>query len=261
MLKRCEIQKKECDEHAKIPIDHADIVTSHKCNNNCPFCIDSFIHSSDKEVSLEDVDKFLRMLRTVTDKNVSILLLGGDPTMLSAEKLIAIADLVHSYGFRISMSTNGIQKDKIIQVLPWFDWVQITLSSDKQIDFWRPYREKINAKWSGDQKMTLEKMEHFIEYTKGFGRRSVSMYFTPHFHELCEDEQVWKILDTLEWKRNGSYEYAFYKGVRFKKCIHGETNIIDEPIIPKLYPNGNYNKTWSNEELDDYLTDGQWTVM
>ena len=109
--------------------------------------------------------------------------------------------------------------------------------------------------------MTLEKMEHFIDYTQGFGRRSVSMYFTPDFHELCEDQRVWDVLNTLDWKRNGSYMYAFYKGVRFKKCIPGETNIIDEPIIPKLYPNGNYNKTWCHEELDDYLTNSEWLTM
>ena len=79
------------------------------------------------------------------------------------------------------------------------------------------------------------------------------MYFTPDFQELCVDEKVWNLLNTLEWHRNGSYEYAFYNGVRFKKCIHGETNIIDEPSVPKLYPNGAYNKTWNDEIMDDYL--------
>ena len=234
-------------------IDHADIVTSHKCNNNCKHCIDTFIRSSNEEVKIENIKKFLDMLKKRTDKKISVLLLGGEPTMLSTEKLIEIANLVHSYGFKVSMSTNGINKNKIHEILPYFDWVQITMHSDKEMDYWRPYGDKINAKWSGDKMMTLEKMEHFIEYTQGYGRRSISMYFTPDFHELCEDQRVWDILNTLEWTRNGSYEYAFYKGVRFKKCIHGETNIIDEPTIPKLYPNGNYNKTWRNEEMDDYL--------
>jgi hypothetical protein len=87
------------------------------------------------------------------------------------------------------------------------------------------------------------------------------MYFTPDFQELCNDEKVWELLNTLDWQRNGSYMYAFYEGVRFKKCIHEETNIIDEPTVPKLYPNGNYNKTWDDEELDDYLSmeGNSWT--
>ena len=58
---------------------------------------------------------------------------------------------------------------------------------------------------------------------------------------------------TMSMKYHLYYEYTFYKGVRIKKCIPGETNIIDEPTVPKVYPNGNYNKTWCNEEMDNYL--------
>ncbi len=236
----------------KYYIDHADIVTSHKCNSNCRFCIDKFINKSDDEVKLKDIKRFLEVLRKSTEKKIEILLLGGEPTMLPTDKLIEIANLVHSYGYDIVMSTNGINKEKIHSLLPYYDWIQITMHSDREIDYWRPYK-KINVKWSGDKTFTLEKLNHFIEYTEGYERRSVTMYFTPDFHELCDDKRVWGLLEKLEWTRNGSYYYAFYKGVRFKKSIHGETNIIDEPTIPKLYPNGNYNKTWCHEEMDDYL--------
>lgn len=240
-------------DNKNIIIDHADIVTSHKCNGNCKHCIDSFIHSSDEEIKAKDITKFLEMLRRQTKEPIEILLLGGEPTMLSAGKLVSIANLVHSFGFKIVMSTNGIFKPKIRAILRYFDSVQITMYSDKDIEYWRPFGDKINAKLSGDKSMTLESMNHFIELTERFSRRSVSMYFTPDFRELCEDPRVWDILNSLDWERNGSYKYAFYRGVRFKKCIHGVTNIADEPTIPKLYPNGNYNKTWRNEEMDDYL--------
>ena len=79
------------------------------------------------------------------------------------------------------------------------------------------------------------------------------MYSTADFNELCTDKHVWDLLDSLSWTRNGSYLYTFYEGVRIKRFIKGETNIIDEPSVPKLYPNGNYNKTWLNEDMDDYL--------
>jgi hypothetical protein len=210
-------------------------------------------------VSLENVEKFMKLLRKNTDKCFSVLLLGGEPTTAPADFLIKVADLVHQYGFRIMMSTNGIDKKKIIDLLPYYDWVQITVYNDAQIDFWRQWSDKINIKYPGDRSLTMEKLKHFIEYTNGFTRRSVSMYFTPDWQELCADEEVWRLLNSLEWKRNGSYYYTFYEGVRFKKGIPGETNLIDEPTIPKLYPNGNYNKTWCHEELDDYLSDGQWT--
>ena len=151
------------------------------------------------------------------------------------------------------MSTNGLLKDKIIRLIPYFDSIQVTVNSDEEIDFYRQYSDKINIKIACDEKLNFERFNHFIDYTVGFDRRSVSMYFTPDFQELCTDPEINALLDTLDWKRNGSYEYTFYKGVRIKRCIPGETNIIDEPTVPKVYPNGNYNKTWCNEDMDDYL--------
>lgn len=242
----------------KIELDHVDIVTSHICNNNCNFCIDKFIRTSNQVISLATIRKFLKMIKNYTDKQLEVLLLGGEPTVLSTQKLINMANLIHDEGFLVMMSTNGKLKDKIIQLIPYYDSIQITVNSDFEIDFWRKWSEKINIKLAGDSSLTMEKFNHFVEYTEGFSRRSISMYFTPDFKELCSDKEVWKLLDTLDWNRNGSYMYTFYKGVRIKKCIHGETNIVDEPTVPKVYPNGNYNKTWCHEELDDYLS-GSWS--
>lgn len=234
-------------------LDHADIVVTHECMNHCPFCIDKFIHTSNKVVSAQDVEKFLIKLRTHTDKPLEVLFLGGEPTCVGAEKLAELTGIVRKHGFSPIISTNNPNKELIVSILPLFDWVQVTVHNDKQIEFYRQYKDKINIKLSGDKSLTMEKVNHFIEVTKDFQRKSVSMYFTPDFKELCTDKEVWNLLNTLEWKRNGSYLYAFYKDVRFKRCVTGETNIVDEPTVPKLYPNGNYNKTWSNEDMDDYL--------
>lgn len=242
----------------KIELDHVDIVTSHICNNNCKYCIDKFLRTSNEIISLETIHRFLKVVKKHTNKQLEVLLLGGEPTILPTKTLIDIADLVHSEGFLIMMSTNGKLRDKIIQLIPYYDSIQITVNNDIEIDFWRKWSDKINVKLSGDASLTMKKLQHFVKYSEGFFRRSISMYFTPDFDELCSDKEVWNLLDTLEWKRNGSYMYTFYKGVRIKKCIHGETNIVDEPTVPKVYPNGNYNKTWCNEELDDYLTNGTW---
>ena len=235
-------------------LDHIDIVVTHACNMNCRHCIDKFRGTESKLVELEDIENFLQLIRKHTDKPLEVLLLGGDPSVAGSYYLIQIAKVIRKHGFKPIMSTNGILKGTIIDCIPYFDWIQITAHSDEEIDYWRKYGDKINIKIAGDQCFTWNTLQHFIKYTNGdFTRRSVSMYFTPDFEELCKDKKVWDLLDALEWKRNGSYEYAFHEGVRFKKCIHGETNIIDEQSVPKLYPNGNYNKTWDNEILDDYL--------
>lgn len=245
----------------KIFIDHGDVVTSHMCNKRCEYCIDKFIHSSTDIVSLENLDKFLRLLKESTDRDLEILFIGGEPTVLPFDYLVEMSKLVRSYGYSPIMSTNGILKDKIIQLMPYYDWIQITVNSDADIDEYRDYPHNINLKLAGDETLTYEKLMHFLDYSKEFERKSIPMYFTPDFKELCTDERIWKFFETLEWTRLGSYMYAFYQGARFKKAIHEETNIIDEPLAPKLYPNGNYNKTWINEDLDDYLSlgDKRWS--
>jgi MoaA/NifB/PqqE/SkfB family radical SAM enzyme len=234
-------------------IDHIDIVVTHKCNFNCPFCIDKFRGSSDKEIDLQTIDNWLGKIKQFAKPGCEVLLLGGDPMMLDVEKLIDIAKIIKSHGFSPIMSTNGSMKDNIKRILPYYDWIQITVYNQSQIDYWHPYKDKINIKLSGDSTLNMERLEWFDEATKDFVRRSISMYFTPEFEELCKDAEIWNLINGLEWKRNGSYMYAFWNGIRFKKCIHGETNIIDEPSVPKLYPNGNYNKTWNNEDMDNYL--------
>ena len=237
----------------QIYIDHADVVVTHECMNHCPFCIDKFVHTSNEVVKKEDLIRFLKKLRSVTSRKLEVLFLGGEPTCAGIEKLAELTDIVREFGFSPIISTNNPKKELIVKLLPYFDWIQVTIHSDKQIEFYRQYKDKINIKLSGDKNLTLEKLNHFIDVTKDFERKSISMYFTPLWKELCTDEKVWSLLNKLSWTRNGSYVYTFYQGVRIKRCIHGETNLVDEPSVPKLYPNGNYNKTWNNETLDDYL--------
>lgn len=235
-------------------IDHADIVVTHDCMNHCRFCIDKFVHSSTKLVETSDIHNFLDKIQNVTDKKIEVLLLGGEPSIIQLEKIVDITNVIKSYNYSPIISTNNPNKEKIISLLPYFDWIQVTIHSEKDIDFYREYKDKINIKLAGDKNFNLDRLNWFIDNTADFERKSISMYFTPDFKELCDDKLVWDLYNTLDWTRNGSYLYTFYKGVRIKRCIVNKTNIIDEPTVPKLYPNGNYNKTWLNENLDDYLS-------
>ena len=236
-------------------LDHIDIVLTHKCPNRCKFCIDKFVNTNDDIVSEESVKWFLDKIKKHNVKTNEVLFLGGEPTIVDFDKLKRIADIVKSCGYSPIVSTNNFNNEVVRQITDIFDWVQITVHNDKQIEYFKNIENhnKINIKMAGDHTMNIEKLEHFIDVTRDFERRSISMYFTPDFKELCTDEDVWLLLNGLKWERCGSYLYTFYKGVRIKRCIYGETNIIDEPLVPKLYPNGNYNKTWCDEKMDDYL--------
>jgi MoaA/NifB/PqqE/SkfB family radical SAM enzyme len=184
--------------YEKIEIDHIDIVTSHLCNKRCPFCIDKFIGTSSEFIKLDDITRFLKMIKEYTDKKLDVLLLGGEPTVLPKELLIEIANLIHQEGFLVMMSTNGKLKNKIVELIPYYDSIQVTVNSDEEIEFYRNWPDKINVKLAGDESLTMDKFRHFIEYTKGFSRRSISMYFTADFRELCMDEEIWELLNLIQ---------------------------------------------------------------
>lgn len=244
-------------------IDHADIVVNHKCNMNCQFCVDKFRGSTEDIVDMRKVSSFLLLLQEHTHVSpkyrkdngpLEVLLLGGEPTLIGVNRLALFCGMIAGAGFRSVISTNARRKDIVKEILPFFDWVQVAVYSDEEIDYWRSLStKKINLKLSGDATFTMQKLEHFAEYTKDFTRRSITMFFKPNFEQVCPDAEVQKFLDTLSWERIDSYEYTMYEGVRLKRCIPGVTNIADEPHIPKLYPNGNYNCTWQNEDHNPYL--------
>lgn len=233
---------------------------------HCPHCVDEFVNQSNEIVSLDKVDEFFTLLKeNISDKwqakynekpKIEILLVGGEPTMAGSEHLNKIAELAHKNGFEILISTNGKNKEVIKEIVPNFDWIQLTCRTDKEIDYWRQYKDKVNVKLPGDENLTFEKFKHFAEYTKDFGRRSLVMYFTPDYEETCKDDKMWSYLNKLDWKRSGHYLYAYTEdGIRVKRSIHGKSNIAIDPLSPKLHPNGNYNNTWSNDKLDPNLID------
>ena len=50
----------------EVSIDHADIVVTHKCTFNCKYYIDAFRNSYNAILSLEDISKFLNVLKLNT---------------------------------------------------------------------------------------------------------------------------------------------------------------------------------------------------
>ena len=249
----------------KKKILHADIVVTHACNCHCPFCIDKFRNTNGKMISLDRVINFLDLIKFCTEKTdefkyatpnkISILLLGGEPTMIGDWALEFIAEKIHERGFTASMSTNGILHDVLFKTIPLFDWTQITAFTPQFMKRYEYLAHKINYKIPADEHMDFHMFKKQVEYAKsvGFGRISMSMYFDEKWNEICTDPEMHEFLDSLEWERQGSYVYTIWEGVRLKRCIPHVTNVEDEPLIPKLYPNGNYNKTWCNEDNDPYL--------
>ena len=232
------------------------VITTHKCNKNCKNCVDKLLNSSADILSIDNYKRFLNAFVNKYNYRPTILLLGGEPTLIPEEILIEYSDIASELGFRIIMSTNGILRDKIISLIPYYDSIQVTTTIyniDENVEFYKKYRRNINLKLAGDETLTYDKLVYFIEKSKGYTRRSVCMYFTEDFIELVNDTKIWDLLNQLEWKDSGQYSFTWYEGVRFKKCIPGKANVLLERSVPNLYPNGNYNCGWINEEMNDYL--------
>lgn len=173
-------------------IDHVDIVTSHICNKRCEHCIDAFLNTSKERISLRDVEVFLDLVSQYCAGKKTVLLLGGEPTVLSAETLEEIADVIHSHGYKATMSTNGVFADKIERLSKTYDSIQITIEDLDEIDNWRHIADKVNLKICGDESLTVEKLDEFAKKAVDFQRRSLTMYFDENtLEELCQDEHVW----------------------------------------------------------------------
>ena len=157
VYKQIELCGRTCYKSEQKYIDHADIVVTHECKNHCPFCVDKFINTSVAVVSTEAVKKFLSTIKPHAKPNTEVLLLGGEPTMASIANLNGITNIIREYGFSPIISTNNPNKDLIISLLPYFDWIQYTIRSWQDIKFFLPYKDKINIKLAGDKRLTLEK--------------------------------------------------------------------------------------------------------
>lgn len=83
-----------------------------------------------------------------------------------------------------------VRRDLIEDIFPYYDSIQITFNNLGEMATWRGHEDKINAKISGDAVFTLDKLIDFKRVAADFQRRSVSMYFTEDFRELCCDKEV-----------------------------------------------------------------------
>jgi len=253
---------------------HADIIVTHKCNmkGNClPTCADKFVNTSDKEIEVSTVEKFLDLFskhiakrkteNVIFYEQPQILVLGGEPTLVGSEKLIAIAEIAKKYGFERIISSNGLNFRVLKEILPYYDSLQITLQTyGSKAELRRLLdlgSKKINVKLRCDVNLTFDDLVNFIASTKSFKRRSVVRYWDYKNHCFTnKDPAIEEFMNALEWKpftdSISTSMYAMFDGVRFKKETE-EILSAEMPDIPKLYPSGVYNCTWKNEDSNPYF--------
>ena len=242
---------------------HADLIVTHACGAGCKFCIDSFVDTSKNVTSLADVEDYLRFLST-EEKKVhpdmsSVLILGGEPTKAPFEYLKQVADLIHHYGFNVAMTTNGQAGDRLLELDGYIDFINISHYGKKaRMDKDYLYKFKkteitLSKLITKDSFPTFDSFKDFIADAKKCSlnyRFSTLQENTVNFddmHPKWVDEELLptcEMVPVLECLYATEYDGYIIKIMHF----HNEKADVIFPPYPKLYPNGNANRDFSNED-------------
>ena len=242
---------------------HADLIITHSCGVGCKFCIDNFVDTSSNVTSLSDIEDYLRFLAEVEKKNhpdmSSVLILGGEPTKVSFDYLKKVSELIHYYGFNVTMTTNGQSKDKLLELDGYIDFINIShygknpIIKDNYLYHFNKTEITISKLITIEDFPTFESFKEFIIEAKKCSlnyRFSTLQENTPNLLELHPkwvDEELLpncKIIPCLECLNATEYEGYVIKIMHY----HNKNNGISFPPYPKLYPNGNVNRDFSSEE-------------
>lgn len=242
---------------------HADLLVTHKCGVGCKFCIDGFVDTSTNVTSLLDVEEYLRYLAEVERKShpnmTSVLILGGEPTKAPFDYLKKVGELIHHYGFNSAMTTNGQAGAKLLELDGYIDFINVSHYGKKAIlDKEYLYKFKkteitLSKLITKDFFPTFASFKEFIAEAKTNSlnyRFSTLQENTPNLadlHPRWVDEELLpncKITPVLECLNAAEYEGYIIKIMHY----HNKNDHIDFPPYPHLYPNGNVNRDFSNED-------------
>ena len=94
------------------------IFVNRYCNLQCFSCGVMGTNPPPQETSLEDIESFLTNIDGYKSGS-TIMIIGGEPTMIEYTKLERICDLVHEHGYKTAMTTNGFK------LIPpeWMDYI------------------------------------------------------------------------------------------------------------------------------------------
>ena len=252
----------------KFVIDHADILVTHKCNKGCPTCIDKWVNKYKQIISFDTIKKYFNLLERNTisipspvnkEAKTLINILGGEPTVVGEDFLNQIAENAHERNFLMWLSTNGIKTETVKNILPHYDMVHITVDKPEDAIRWAnsEYLKHIDIKFPCTEKTSLAEFLKFAEITKDFPNKKMIVYNDLHRKEIKIQPELAAVLDdpavNYITAPHGFQKYAEINGVTIKRTIQEDNHFADSQLIPRLYPNGNYNCTWENEKNNPYL--------
>ena len=244
----------------------AQIIVTYDCNMNCPFCINYKLGKKKKEyIKISDIVYFLQYLKYVLKlEKVIIVFLGGEPTLLPIENLKEISDLAHSMNYKTEFYTNGTLKEKILELDGYIDFITFSNYSNcllpyDDMNYLYDFKKSTVTISKLITKQFFKTFEDFDKFVDKVNKLPFNYDFstmqesTPNF-SLYQPEWIENELIPLCEKQNvnGNIGAALYKG-RLIKFPHIHLSKKEKTYTLKLYPNGNLNTTWSNDNMEiDY---------
>ena len=96
-----------------VPIENIALNLTKKCNLRCQYCynLDRLTSQESDELSSTEIIQFLKTIKPLLSKQVSLAILGGEP-LLFPKKLLEIADFAVKNNIVPMVSTNGTMIDR-----------------------------------------------------------------------------------------------------------------------------------------------------
>lgn len=232
--------------------DGAYIIVTHKCNRQCPFCIDGYRNSMAPELTPETLGKIIPTLIESGIKRVTVV--GGEPFM--SPFIEDILSMLHKQ-FDVVVSTNSDFPEKMKNVSAFVDHWNFSLYGDKEPPF-------LPRELNGD--ITLSKLIHakslsskakLDSYIDKYQSQGYAIKFSTldYANLWCRKNGSVPFLDSLgpiSTVFNDVVYGQWYRGFFIdRKDIHPNYEKQSKPSL-KVKPNGDISFTWS-EELNEGL--------
>lgn len=241
----------------------AQIIVTYDCNMNCPFCINYKLGKKKKGfIKISDIVYFLNYLKYIEKlEKCIIVFLGGEPTLLPIETLKEISDLVHNMGYKTEFYTNGTLKESLLELDGYIDFITISnygrgLLPFQNMTYLYDFQKSIItiSKLITKQSFpTFHKFDAFVEKANKLPFNydfSTIQETTTNFDSYQPDWLETELIPKLENQDvRGNVGAALYKG-RLVKLPHVHLPRTEDICVLKLYPNGNLNTTWKNDNME-----------
>lgn len=119
-----------------LPDKRMNLFLNRYCNLNCYSCAAIGMDPPPDETTIEELQAFLNNIEGY-QPGTTFMITGGEPTMLPYGKLEKTCSLIHEYGYKTALLTNGY---KLIP-LDWIDYIILDKHgiNDEDIAKWMKY--------------------------------------------------------------------------------------------------------------------------